>query len=1269
MPNPMFEEEATPMPATARTNPMLQEEAAAAPRPPRAPANPMFAEETGGGNPMFQEERSAPTPTAAPAPTPAGGEPIEELLRLGKLAGASEQIRGAKRIKRETSLFGKYVRGIGEGLSQAAPPEERAAVEETVQKNIVRQSTPPGFPPEKAKRIGVKEGRLVLDPFRHLKGPPPRLAPPPPRLREETRTPQEIVLQEPKEEGEVSALGKIGIVLGTPFRGLGGFAKGTQEAFQYMANNWDTMSQQEGLMLREYIMQRMGRSMTNEIPVFLGDLNLDAIRAITGKRDVTKGEWALAQGLGFVEDLLVGGKLFPGMRQGPKGLTVGKQLRGALKKAGATPGQLSDFERLGQYIMAAETHPERVSAAHRMLRRMAKKHGVDPKVTDRLLTKKIGQEGGALGETGLKGLVERGSTEPRKIPPLGIGRAPRAGEEGAALATELERAVPPGARYAGRLGIPRLVAQEARYGAGAAKGAAEALRPAQSYEAMSEYLGLRGGRELEAMLGKRNWFVEKIFGKKSRSKEFSKMRDARSILAREQKSLAGLQDELIGMTDAKAASEVQAQIVQKQAGVEMALGDLELTREQVAAGYRFSPGKRGVQERQAMKGFHEEMLNMKREADALGIELGEIEQYIPRIETPESKARRLIQYGAEKVGIGKPSFAKERLGEEAGVSLAGTGLREFEQGLGEIYRTRKRLQGIAVSNVMAEEQLLQQFGREIPPGWRNSKTGQLLPEAHASLKAQGLAQYKGTAGPLKGRDFVIDEGSAKLLERVTNPGKIEQALKLVDRIHAWWKPRVTVTKLGFTARNFGGNLLNMWMADVDMVRSMQEALVIQSLRRAKGSPVGYGSYTASLVDDMVKNVAGKDLLTGKSIKIGKYTPEQVRDLAEQYKIFGRGQAGYEFGTLGGVGEVMKANPWSRNFLPVSLNARLNTGFENNAALSIFSDRLRKGFQPWEAADDVAKYIFRYDELSKTGGIVLRNVMPFGTWTYKNWGLQAWSLMEKPDKMGKFLRAYEGIQHMDPLTLAEEQTERMMGPEKGKKLIARVPFARGPQGERLQFMLGGYAPQASLNQLAPSELAGEIGGMLSPIFDVFGELKEEKQKQPFPGYWYTFSRQKKGPFRTAPTWVNRLMESAEGTFAHRILGKVFKPEYDPIRFQQNLSAARAFGMEDKEAWEWAGENTQVLRYKWDAEIPDVLQQVDPGMMIINKLFRASDEQNKDELINFLTGIKLRPYGLKQADVDWRREIDEAIKELDEAKKRSLQTGKRLPERNPLRGFYP
>lgn len=1008
-------------------------------------------------------------------------------------------------------------------------------------------------------------------------------------------------------KGAASELGATLDLLDTPFRALGGAAKGTQENLKW---GLVELGREMGWLPTEgtsagekpmSVWERTAKSTTGELPVHLSDVNEDAIKAWTGRDELTEGERLAALLAGVATEIVVGGRAMPRFGGGVKGQQAGKQIGLALKKAGAKVEPKS-FEKIGFEVMSKEGAPKRIAEARRFIQRASSKYKIDPAKADEIFRRIIGREGVQMGK---RGMTTRGGREILRRP---MARARNVQDTGP---------LPFGAGYGGKLGpAGRSVAAQVKYGAATPEGVMETLRQAQAETGMGVYEAFKGAKDIETVAGG-GLFKKLGLGGRRESERVAKIIDSEFIKSRLPQETKPLLDDLeaaIRAGDAKKISSIDNLVHAKHKGAQKAIDALGLSADEIKKGVSgLAPGQQGL-----VKDFRKSFDDMFAKEITEGIDVGYLDDMISRVETRASKKAHFERPSSSYYGGKRPGYTKHRLGLEAGVGLGGTKTREFYTRLSDIWSARVKGHALSMANAKAENNILKQYGRELVDELEIAKLEQLHP-------VRNYGVYEAKVGNFKGKKFLLDKETKKLLDRMVDPNMADRALAGMDKLTAYWKSRATIFRPGFAVRNIlFGNMWQLHLADVDIFRTMPQAARVMSRRFAK-SQFGTMRHRAFL-DDMV-NALGKK--GGKSKKIGKHTIDEWIDIAEQNKVFGGGFFGSELGNVGRVttGGLMKnvlrgANPLGSQNVVMRGVASFNRMGEDMARLTLFMDSVRKGHAPGAAAARVAKYIFNYDELSRTMKAA-RSAFPFWTWNYKNWGLEVQSLLTKPDKFATAAAAFRAGQELDRLDPEAALLERDAGPQREHGMWFRTPGLRGDKGGRMYLPLGGLWPGASLQNLDPDYVVEDLGSMLHPLWQyAAGALRKEEGES-----LTRYSRHTEPPqFREsgtvlAPSWVDATMERAKDLGLHDKLTSLFQPQYEQMMYLKNKSDALDRGKSMDDAYRYADRNTPILHYRWDESIETAIRAADPGFHKINSLLRArTDDETHDRFLAYLFGVK-------------------------------------------------
>jgi hypothetical protein len=658
-------------------------------------------------------------------------------------------------------------------------------------------------------------------------------------------------------------------------------------------------------------------------------------------------------------------------------------------------------------------------------------------------------------------------------------------------------------------------------------------------------------------------------------------------------------------------------------------------------------GPKTPREHELIKALEDSFQEMSETELKAGIEYKPLakEEYFPRIETSVSKETHLT---ASPTGVppagAKPKFGKYRLGavgkegEERFITVGDTeGNREFIQNVGRAWAERKIGSAISLSKRQMEKDILAKYGRKLKSEseeYITDSTGSPdLPKAtRADANAQGLSLYQARTGPERGQMFLIDEKVKATLDKFMSPKKDADYVKKLKGIMQWWKAQATVLRPGFAVRNIlAGNLWQLHLADAAISSAMPKAAVAQAIAYGR-SPVlrKAGPLAQGHLARAVEAMPGAEKVAKGDMMVGKYTMDQVVDLGRQYKI---DTSDFFAGELKGQGEAARTagellNPFgSRNALQQAVRA-VNTLGEQNARWALFIDRLEKGMPPWMAADDVSKYLFFYDERSP----ILKGlgtVLPFATFSYKNWGLQLADALGKPDRLSKYLHTKERIQYLEPKS-EEDVMFQMLQPDYMRRQGA---FFLPGQGSEF-VMTGNLMPVESMNQLwEPGNnlrILRELGDMLHPYVRypammAVSQMRGAEAENEGPSFWGTPAIGRK-VFEAdwAPTFIGDFMDwCAEKNIPEwemRALVKVFQPAY---------------------------RDGKIVGYKWPVEMRDVLNGI-PALALVGRAFR--DSPDKDAAYDtFMATL----FGTKVSELDYQK-IGRSQQAVQERQKESMKS---------------
>lgn len=268
-------------------------------------------------------------------------------------------------------------------------------------------------------------------------------------------------------------------------------------------------------------------------------------------------------------------------------------------------------------------------------------------------------------------------------------------------------------------------------------------------------------------------------------------------------------------------------------------------------------------------------------------------------------------------------------------------------------------------------------------------------------------------------------------------------IRWFDTVQNTWKLWATAVRLPFHLRNFYSNMFLAWQSGVNNPKRFIEAVSLQ------------------------KDIGMKNW--GKSVKVGDqtYTVKQLYDLTNEFGVRGKGWVGsdLQLNAVKELDQILKYGKW-RFASPPRLGRAVGTAIEDNARIGVFLDQLRKGANPSDAAKQVRKYLFDYQDLTTFEREAMRRIFPFYTWMRKNGALQFEQMFAKPRKYQIYGKAVRTAQ--EPET-AQEIFDR---PEYFDELMYIKSPWRTEQGKPIYRALD--LPPAEWNRLTnPRDL---IGGM-------------------------------------------------------------------------------------------------------------------------------------------------------------------------------------------------
>lgn len=292
-------------------------------------------------------------------------------------------------------------------------------------------------------------------------------------------------------------------------------------------------------------------------------------------------------------------------------------------------------------------------------------------------------------------------------------------------------------------------------------------------------------------------------------------------------------------------------------------------------------------------------------------------------------------------------------------------------------------------------------------------------------------------------DWVVDSITAAT--KMETPEGLKPFVRMWDGFTNTFKGYATMTP-GFHSRNFMGGVFNNWLAGVEMGTTRR-------FMRA------YYRYTLGKEPGLV----GKELEAFEKIVDGGLLSggQTANEIERRTSAIGR-----------------SFNPLNSQNVLVQGNRAAGSHVENVLRGSLAYDTLLKGGDIEEAASQIAKYHFDYDDLAPFERSVLRRVIPFYTWTRKNVPLMLESVVREPGKFNRYLIAKRNIELGNP-------DEDVVPGYFGEQLGIHLPF-KSQGGDN--YLL----PDLPFRDLARTADPGQLLSQMNPLIKTPLEVKSGKQ---------------------------------------------------------------------------------------------------------------------------------------------------------------------------------
>ncbi len=287
--------------------------------------------------------------------------------------------------------------------------------------------------------------------------------------------------------------------------------------------------------------------------------------------------------------------------------------------------------------------------------------------------------------------------------------------------------------------------------------------------------------------------------------------------------------------------------------------------------------------------------------------------------------------------------------------------------------------------------------------------------------------------------------------KLLNLPSTNRFLRGYDKALNFWKGSVTSLFPSFHVRNAMSNVFQNYL-DVGLAHSLDPRL---------------NTYAAKL--------AGATWTSGDTIKLAG----KKWKMGELYDVMQKN------GVLQGIGYFDVKSPvkylpktlkigGKRKLLPINVGRTAGRGIENQSrALNFIANMEMNGGNVLDAAEHTKKFLFDYEDLSKTEREVFKRVFPFWTWTSKNMVLISEQLIKKP---GKFANVYK-LQNSLSQPLTPEEQAAIPSYDKNKLRIKT-----GSNNGVMKSIQGFGTPLEAWSDVLANPLQ-QGGSMLSPALKV------------------------------------------------------------------------------------------------------------------------------------------------------------------------------------------
>lgn len=341
----------------------------------------------------------------------------------------------------------------------------------------------------------------------------------------------------------------------------------------------------------------------------------------------------------------------------------------------------------------------------------------------------------------------------------------------------------------------------------------------------------------------------------------------------------------------------------------------------------------------------------------------------------------------------------------------------------------------------------------------------LLKKTNVNLSPEELLKYQGKKIPKDVYDALLETTSI-----FTSDESVEGLSKAWNNVQRYMKGMMTAPWPAFHARNAGSNFILNWIGGVKNPQSYAEAL---SLLRNKGVKITTGTGQVLEADEIMK-LAKENGILNRSI--GMFAADELGDKMIDVP---KGMVKRHFT---GKGPVMKAG------------RSVGNAVENHARMAHFIDKLKKGYNPADAASSVKKVLFDYGDLTEFEKKVMRDKgVFFYTFMRKNLPLQLKTLATDPGKQAVFSHIMGGTPEIRgneaqyPDWWRERLVSRPLGFNVGEGKEVRIAGMGTPIEEAFGSFAGpGYSAVDSISRIAQRQFSKLSPIVTTPVEAVTGK---------------------------------------------------------------------------------------------------------------------------------------------------------------------------------------